>query len=469
MWTGCHGPPNSNLFLKIPDIDSTSLISSGQDLPQKCYTIFGPNTPVVLTNKTITSESNDVAANKLRFGSTIVPLGGVGPSLNQVLTFDGTNAIWGAGGGGGSGPSAFSTQIVYVRGGGDDMTGDGTILKPYASITHAMSTINDALWEKRYMIDLGPGNWADSFSWRAWVFIRGSYVFATRLTGTIDINDPSWAVPGTHFDQRAGAQDINFSGTVTLNYAAVSSLYGKFYFINCNMNNVLNITGFNPINQCVVEGGIWFGGVTATGVNILWNGVSGQGGTIALNSSTTACSFTGFGGGLIGSMALTYTVGVAPVATLIDCPVLSSVIVTGAGATLQATNSSLPPRGSINVSGGGVLTRLTDAYSLAYTPNVPGNWIGAPDNVADALDQTAARLPKSGVAVLGPGAIFVFSDINQPVGTRVTLTVQPGPAPLGTIWCSNITPGDSIATGGFTIESTNMADAGVNVYYQTWV
>ena len=292
---------------------------------------------------------------------------------------------------GGGGPLPSSMQIVYVREGGNDVTGNGTLSAPFATISHAFSTITDALWEKRYMIDLGPGNWSENFTWKAWVFIRGSTVLATRLTGLININDPSWAVPGSHSDERAGAQDINFSGTVTLDFASVGSSYGKFYFWGCNMNNTLVVTGMNPINQCIVEGGFWFGGITATACAVTWIGVSGQGGTVTLLSSSTACSFVGFGGGTVGNLTLTYTSGVIPSATLIDCPILGSVTVTG--ASLSATNSSLPQESNISITGGGTLTRLTDAYSLGYTPASSANWNGTPpDNVQSALDRIAAKI-----------------------------------------------------------------------------
>jgi hypothetical protein len=222
------------------------------------------------------------------------------------------------------GPSADSSQIVYVREGGNDVTGNGTITSPFATITHAMSTITDALWEKRYMIDLGPGNWADNFSWKAWVFIRGSTSIATRLTGTIDINDPSWAIPGSHDDERSGGQDLNFSGTMTLNWTTQPSPYGKFYFWNCNMNNTLVTTGQSPVNQFYAQGGLWFGGINATGTAVTLDGISGQGGTVTLNSSPTQCSLTAFGGGTVGNLILNYTSGTAPTATLIDFPILGT-------------------------------------------------------------------------------------------------------------------------------------------------
>ena len=390
----------SRLNLVMPDINTNAIIQTVNELPTDptgnrfvAYKISGPSTRETLYNKTIVDPSNTIATSKLLIGGNIVTIA-AGGSPGDVLTLGlGQTAVFQSGGGGGGAPLPTMTQVIYVRQGGNDTTGNGTINSPYASITHAMSIINDALWEKRYLIDLGPGNWSDSFSWKAWVFIRGSTSLATRLTGIIDINDPSWAVPGTRNDQRAGGQDLNFSGTLTLNYAAVSSQYGKFYFWNCNMNNTLVITGFNPINQCVVEGGLWFGGITATGVNILWNGVSGQGGTITLNSSPTTCQFTGFGGGTVGNLTLTRVADIAPVATLIDCPVLGLVTAAGTGVSISATNSSLPVAGNISISGGSVLNRLTDAFSLGYTPSSITDWNGnSPTNVAEALNRIAAKI-----------------------------------------------------------------------------
>jgi hypothetical protein len=337
-------------------------------------------------------------ANALLVGQTVIPIRGTGNAgdiltlnANQTASFQPlgiTPAPPDVDGG-----SASSNQMVYVRKGGSDVTGDGTLSAPYLTITHAMSTITDALWEKRYLIDVGPGNWADNFSWKAWVFMKGAFVQNTRLTGVIDINDPSWAVPGTHSDERSGAQDVSFTGTMTLDYAGISSSYGKFYYFNCNMNNTLVINGFNPINQCIVEGGFWFGGITSVGCAITWNGVSGQGGTITLNSSPTASSFTGFGGGTVGNLAVNFTTGIAPVATLIDCPILGSLTISGSGASVDATNSSLPVKSNITISGGGILNRLTDAFSLAYSAASLANWNGvSPSNVSAALDRIAAKI-----------------------------------------------------------------------------
>jgi hypothetical protein len=282
-------------------------------------------------------------------------------------------------------------QIVYVRQGGSDATGNGSISAPYATITHAMATITDALWEKRYMVDLGPGNWPDNFSWKAWVYIRGSTVGATRLTGVVDINDPSWGVPGSHSDERAGAQDVSFTGTLTLNFTLQTSNFGKFFCWNCNMNNTLVITAQNPINQVIIQGGLWFGGITTDGGQLVLIATSGQSGNITLNSSTTALAFSAFGGAQNGNLSLNYTAGPGITAVLFDFPVNGNVVVSGALAALSATNSSLPAQANISIAGGS-LTRLTDAFSLAYTPAVPAQWAGSPSSLQNAIDRMAALL-----------------------------------------------------------------------------
>lgn len=295
-----------------------------------------------------------------------------------------------------SGGSSSPGQIIYVRQNGSDITGNGTIESPYASITHAMSTITDAAWEKRYVIDIGPGNWADNFSWKAWVFCKGNVVQATRLTGSININDPSWSIPGSHSDARAGAQDIAFTGTLTLDWSlnpvSPGVSYGKFYFWNCNVNNNLTMIGINIINQVIYTTGFLFGGMTISGVNVTTDGISGQTGTFLINSAPTQGSLTCFGGGTFGNLTLNYTVGAPISATLIDQPVLGAINISGAQASLSATDSSLPVQSQITLSGGATLTRLTDAYSMAYTPTNPAQWATLPTSLTNAIDRLASAV-----------------------------------------------------------------------------
>jgi hypothetical protein len=71
----------------------------------------------------------------------------------------------------------------------------------------------------------------------------------------------------------------------------------------------------------------------------------------------------------------------------------------------------------------------------------------------------------SGLITLGGAGNIIVPNNKIPSNARIILTVQPGPAPIGNIYVSNITPNTS-----FTITSTaGGGDTGVNVYYQIYI
>ena len=64
-------------------------------LPTSTDTLIGRDTVDTMTSKTITGPTNNVDANNLRNGENwVIPLSGSSPSSDQVLTYDGSNAIW---------------------------------------------------------------------------------------------------------------------------------------------------------------------------------------------------------------------------------------------------------------------------------------------------------------------------------------------------------------------------------------
>lgn len=68
-----------------------------------------------------------------------------------------------------------------------------------------------------------------------------------------------------------------------------------------------------------------------------------------------------------------------------------------------------------------------------------------------------------GVATLGAGATIVVANTLVTATSRVMVTVQPGPAPLGAVYVAAI-----VAGANFTITSNNVGDVGVNVAWQIW-
>jgi hypothetical protein len=382
--------PTNNVLFTIKDIGAVTYGGVNSALTTKCYTMVGRTTTDAFTNKTITDPSNTVIASQIASAGGGVAISGACAAGKSVVGTGSNTAQWQTVGS--SEPLPYYTQIVYVNAGGNDTTGNGTETSPYATITYAMSTITDALWEKRYVIMLGPGNWADSFAWKAWVTIIGGDATSTRLTGTITINDPSWAVPGTHSDERASAQDLAFTGTITLDYTAPASPYGKFYFYNCTVNNTVVVTAQSPVNQMSAFGGFWFGGVTVVGGNVSIVGAVNEGGAYAINSCSTTGQLALVGGVNYGNLAAAYTTGVGVTLSVYDCPQLGTVSVSGAQATLAATNSSMPTNANVSVSGGATLTLLTDCYSTSYTPGNSANWATQPTKLQSALDRMASLL-----------------------------------------------------------------------------
>ena len=67
--------------------------------------------------------------------------------------------------------------------------------------------------------------------------------------------------------------------------------------------------------------------------------------------------------------------------------------VTGVTTHVFATGDSIPRRGNVTLTGvHTTLTRINDAFGLAYTPGTAANWAApAPATVQEALDRLAAQ------------------------------------------------------------------------------
>lgn len=141
---------------------------------------------------------------------------------------------------------------------------------------------------------------------------------------------------------------------------------------------------------------------------------------------------------------------------------------TAIGVTGNNTNVPLSALISVNVTAVGS-TYLGTEYELQLTPN------NGPDQNARAVvfkvsgdgivSVREGTNHMAGVATLGAAGTVTIANTSVPAANgRVMITVQPGPAPTGFVYVSNI-----IANTSFTITSTAGAgDAGVVVYYQIY-
>jgi len=161
---------------------------------------------------------------------------------------------------------------VWVTKGGSDVTGDGSLSAPFASVSAALAAIT-ATPTARWAVRIAPGNYTEAgpIALKANVFLIGDGRRNTRLAST-----GGWTL-GASFtpagDHRSGAIGVFLDGACTFNFSTVSSNEGKLYFESCVFLSAITLTGFSAINQGEMLNCNFFGALTLSGVN--WSDTGG--------------------------------------------------------------------------------------------------------------------------------------------------------------------------------------------------
>ena len=211
---------------------------------------------------TLTSE--DGASNPFPLNLVIeeLQLNSSPGNAGEVLTSNGPNAAptWQT-------ATLSVAREVWVTQSGSDISGDGSVSAPFASIGAAMAAITTASPAERWAIRLGPGNYTEAgpIALKANVFIIGHHRRSTRVTST-----GGWTL-GASFtpagDHRSGAIGLTMLGACTFDFSVVSSNEGKLYFDSCLFGNTVSLTGFSSINQGEMRDCDLLGNLTISGVN----------------------------------------------------------------------------------------------------------------------------------------------------------------------------------------------------------
>lgn len=122
---------------------------------------------------------------------------------------------------------------------GNDVTGDGSILKPFKTITVALASITDESAVKRYCIHLAAGEYIESFNMREYISLIGQGQDNTLITGTMTFNGAAGATGRNNF--------ANFGIDTALVYVSAA------------FNNNVRFTGCR-IGLLEYEGGAGYGG-----------------------------------------------------------------------------------------------------------------------------------------------------------------------------------------------------------------
>lgn len=161
-------------------------------------------------------------------------------------------------------------QEVFVAKNGNDSTGDGSLGKPFLTVTAAMNSILDATPSKRYVIRVASGFYTETspFAIKANVFIVGEgrqsvRITAAQFTMNADFNQPSSQ------DCRSGYAFCTINGAADFNWQTVTSPAGKLYFHDVQFLSTVNMYGHNnAIAQSQFDSCVFFNTLTISGINV---------------------------------------------------------------------------------------------------------------------------------------------------------------------------------------------------------
>lgn len=335
-------------------------------------------------------------------------------------------------------------QIYYVNGNaGDDVNGDGTYNKPFATIMHAMGLITTANASNRFIIKILGSKLQEPTN----IVLKGYvYIVGDHLDGTyIRINGGAGSItpdPATTISTRCGLQNIYLGGGTSINWdlfdngpntgtpSCLLVLDGVTVTGNFTYKGRTPTIDFLEIYDSYIFGTTLLDACQANSFTTTFQGavtistVNGGG-----NSLFQADSFLS---GVTVSAPGTYT----NVVQLVASPTTGTLTLTDSASliTFVSDVASYPLHANVAITGTPTVTFSNDAYGLEYTPTTSGNWSPVPASVQAALDTLAAKPTGSAYAVneytLSPTDItnkFVTLSVTPAHPTLTVLNVIGGP------------------------------------------
>lgn len=243
------------------DITSVGLVTTASS------NIVKTTATQTLTNKTLKDSTNNIDANTLRFGSTwTADLGGAAPVSSNILTYNGTNAVWAA-------PAAVAAG---------NLTGDITSvgLATTASTSMVKTTAAQTLTNKTLGYTTCNSN----------IYMNNQV--QNKMIALFDNT--------TTTDQTA----YNFMGfgvaTSTLRYQVPGGCAHKFFVNNASSTEVLNVSGSAVSSNVPMISGSFqapgFSAPTVLGASMTWNRSGGVAETNFITNTPYGSAGSGQGG-----------------------------------------------------------------------------------------------------------------------------------------------------------------------------
>lgn len=277
---------------------------------------------------------------------------------------------------------------------GSDVTGDGTMTKPLASIAAALALTSDASTTKRYGIHIKGTITEANIYMKPWVWYYGDSWGLSRInctTGNV-VLDPTAFTSG---NSRCGMTNIYLTGSTGISLDFVSVAASGSHVVEIDNIGVNGSVTINPNNtnqyfqwrgQSIVFGSMTFNGALGFLFNTLIVG------DLTVNQMATPQATGGLtiqNLAVSGSTTINSSGSFANPVDIIASALQGTLTISGTGANVTADAVSIPLASSVTVSGGGSLVRKSDATALAYVPTTSSNWNTVPSLTQAALDTLA--------------------------------------------------------------------------------
>jgi hypothetical protein len=309
-------------------------------------------------------------------------------------------------------------NIRYVSKNGNDVTGNGSVNKPYLTITAAQNSIIDASPTKRYGIIVSAGTYTESgvFALKANVFIVGTSRDSVRIGAT------SFALASDFSgsaDNRSGISQATILNNADFNWTTVTSAAGKLYFNETSFSGTINLYGYNNATaQAQFDTCIIFGNFTISGINLGIHTNNTHFGNITMSQHPNggmATIINASGGSCSGTMTLNATVDDFNRRCSLFAKNfwMNALTINGLRAYADATISSIPKNGATITNNGNLI------YIDAGADNRLSNLV-APTAVNASIIPASTNSIYSGD--FGKQWFFNFAYVYASSGTDMYLT-----------------------------------------------
>ena len=397
------------------------------------------------TVATAINETNAVSIQGISVSSTA-------PLLNQVFQYNGVSwlpqYLY---------PLTSASFTIYVNKGGNDATADGTPNRPYLTLTAAMADVGTSSSALPWQIDIGPGIFTETLiSLRNGVWIKGVSPVSTVIqAATMNLNI-SFSASGY-----SGLSELSItSSTPNFNFQTVGGTATRtVYLRNVFFEDGLIFKGFTATdtldmidcelftgtNTLEVHGGVSYITSSAIFGNVLVDDQGGQAG------SSTVSRFLGcelLGGGFTFNQ---YRVLDSSTLNIFSTYSLSVITLNGTSTASLNLDADSYPNLPITNPNGVVITRLTDAPAIGYTPTNSSLWTtGVPTTVQQGLDTLISATSPAFALPAATQTIYVSKGGSDSTGngtpSKPYLSISAGLAAVGTAssaipWEVNVGPG----------------------------